>query len=106
MSDGSPKLIPIDEQPDHQIVHAFSLGKADCTTYQPLDSRAQVDVFAPDFSVVLFRLNFMLASEEHPMKTHTNQRLSNLLSPTAIPCGATNQGTPHGSWGADAFGVA
>jgi hypothetical protein len=34
-----------------------------------------------DFSVVLFRPNFMLASEEHPMKTHKNQWLSNLLFP-------------------------
>ena len=27
-SDGSSKLIPIDEQPNHQIVHLFRLGKA------------------------------------------------------------------------------
>jgi hypothetical protein len=47
-----------------------------------------------DFSVVLFRPNFMLASEEHLMKMHKNQWVSNLLSPPAIPCGATNQGTP------------
>ena len=56
-----------------------------------------------DFSVVLFRPNFMLASEEHAMKTHKNQWLLNLLSPPAIPCGATNQGTHHGIWGVDAF---
>jgi hypothetical protein len=29
--------------------------------------------YIPDFSVVLFRPNFMLASEEHPMKVHKNQ---------------------------------
>ena len=46
-----------------------------------------------DFSVVLFRPHFMLASEEHPMKVHKNQGFSNLLSPTDILCGATNQGT-------------
>jgi hypothetical protein len=34
-----------------------------------------------DFSVALFRPNFMLASEEHPMKAHKNQCLLNLLSP-------------------------
>jgi hypothetical protein len=34
-----------------------------------------------DFSVVLFRPNFMLASEGHPMKVHKNQRLLTLLSP-------------------------
>src|SRR5438477_5240715 len=50
----------------------------------------------PDFSVVLFRPNFMLVSEEHPMKTHKNQWLLNPLSPLDIPCGATNQGTHYG----------
>jgi hypothetical protein len=58
-----------------------------------------------DFSVVLFRPNFMLASEKHPMKAHKNQGLSNLLSPTDILCGATNQGTHPRSWGADALAV-
>jgi hypothetical protein len=27
----------------------------------------------PDFSVMLFRPNFMLVSEEYPMKTYKNQ---------------------------------
>jgi len=45
------------------------------------------------YFVVLFRPNFMLASEEYPMKTHKNQRLLATLSPRDIPCGATNQGT-------------
>ena len=58
-----------------------------------------------DFSVVLFRSDFMLLSEEHPMKSHTNQWLVGLLSPPAIPCRGTNQGTHHGIWGADAFAV-
>jgi hypothetical protein len=58
-----------------------------------------------DFSVVLFRPTFMLASEEHPMKVHTNQRLLTIPSPPDIPCGATNQGTHHGVWGADVFAV-
>jgi hypothetical protein len=39
------------------------------------------DPKSPDFSVVLFRPNFMLASEEHSMKAHKNQCLLNLLSP-------------------------
>jgi hypothetical protein len=50
----------------------------------------------PDFSVVLFRPNFMLVSEEHAMKTHKNQWLLNHLSTADIPCGATNQGRHHG----------
>src|SRR5947209_6379951 len=49
-----------------------------------------------DFSVVLFRPHFMLASEEYLMKVHKNQWLLNLLFPPDIPCGATNQGTHHG----------
>jgi hypothetical protein len=59
----------------------------------------------PDFSVVLFRPNFMLASEGYPMKAHKNQRLLTLPSPPNLPCGATNQGTYHGVWWADAFAV-
>jgi hypothetical protein len=35
---------------------------------------------ASDFSVVLFRPNFMLVSDGHPMKVHKNQWLSTLLS--------------------------
>jgi hypothetical protein len=58
-----------------------------------------------DFSVVLFQAHFMLSSKKHPVKVHKNQWLVNLLSPTDILCGATNQGTPHGVWGADAFAV-
>ena len=33
-----------------------------------------------DFSVVLFRPDFMLVSEVYPMKTHKNQCLVSLLS--------------------------
>src|SRR5262249_23446688 len=42
MSDGSPTLIAIDEEPNHQDVHAFRLGKADRLTYQPLDRSCSV----------------------------------------------------------------
>jgi hypothetical protein len=38
-----------------------------------------------DFSVVLFRPDFMLAFEEHPMKVHKNQRLLTLPSPHDLP---------------------
>ena len=37
LSDGSSKFILIDEQPNHQIVHAVRLGKAQRATNQPLD---------------------------------------------------------------------
>ena len=67
--------------------------------------RARASEGVPDFSVVLFRPNFMLASEEYPMKMHKNQWLSTLLSSPGLPCGATNQGTHPGVWDADAFPV-
>jgi hypothetical protein len=34
-----------------------------------------------DFSVVLFRPDFMLASEKQPMKAHKNQQLLAMLCP-------------------------
>ncbi len=37
LSDGSSKLIPIDEESNDQIVHTLRLGKADGATNQPLD---------------------------------------------------------------------
>jgi hypothetical protein len=46
---------------------------------------------------VLFRPNFMLVSEECPMKMHKNQWLLTLLSLHDIPCGGTNQGTYPGT---------
>ena len=48
MSDGHPKLIPIDKETNHQIVHAFRPRKADRPADQPLNPRAQVDVLALD----------------------------------------------------------
>ena len=45
-SDEPPKLVPIDEQPNHEIVHALRLGKTNRATHQPFDPRAQVDVLA------------------------------------------------------------
>jgi hypothetical protein len=58
-----------------------------------------------DFSVVRFRPNFMLASEEYLMKVHKNQWLLTLPSSPDLPWEATNQGTHHGVWDADAFTV-
>jgi hypothetical protein len=39
VSDCSPKLVPIDEEPNHQIVHLFRLGETDRATDQSLDPR-------------------------------------------------------------------
>src|SRR5262249_39581176 len=47
--DGYPKLVAIDEEPDHEIVHRRRLGKADRATDEPFNPRPQIDVFAFDF---------------------------------------------------------
>ena len=66
MSDGSPKLIAIDEQPNHQVMHMLCLRKTDRPAYQPLDPRAQVNMLALDFlsmclpNRVLLRLHMSL----------------------------------------------
>ena len=44
MSEGHSKLIAIDEEANHQIVHGRRLGKADRPAHQPLDPRAQINV--------------------------------------------------------------
>jgi hypothetical protein len=63
LSDGSSKFIPIDEQPNHQIVHAFRLGKAQRATNQPLDPGPEIDVLALDFLRVLLAYLMLLGSE-------------------------------------------
>src|SRR5438094_7588014 len=60
LSDGSSKFIPIDEQPNHQIVHTFRLGKAQRATNQPLDPGPEIDVFALDFLRVLLAYVMLL----------------------------------------------
>jgi hypothetical protein len=60
------------------------------------ESLSKNRAYYSDFSVVFFRPNFMLISDEHLMKTHKNQWLLDLLSPPDIPWGDTNQGAPHG----------
>ena len=52
MLDEPPELIPVDKQSDDQIVHAFSLRKANRPAHQPLDPRPQINVFALDLLCV------------------------------------------------------
>ena len=59
LSDGSPKLIPIDEQPDHQIVHLFRLGKAKGATHEPFNPGPQIDGWCP--SIACMNTNERLA---------------------------------------------
>ena len=51
MSDGSSKLIAIDEETDHEIVHGRRFGKTDRATHEPLDPHAQIDVLTSIFWV-------------------------------------------------------
>jgi hypothetical protein len=48
MSDGSSKLIAIDEETEHEIVHGRRFGKTDRATHEPLDPHAQIDVLTFD----------------------------------------------------------
>src|SRR5262245_15753838 len=66
LSDGSSKLIPIDEQPNHQIVHLFRLGKAKSATHEPLNPGPKIDVLALDFLGV-FLPHVMLLGIEMPL---------------------------------------
>jgi hypothetical protein len=63
LSDGSSKFIPIDEQPNHQIVHAFHLGKAQRATNQPLDPGPEIDGLALDVRRVLLAYVMLRGSE-------------------------------------------
>jgi hypothetical protein len=53
MSDEEPKLIAIDEEANHQIVHSDRFGKAHGATYKPLHPGPQIDVLAFDFLRIL-----------------------------------------------------
>jgi hypothetical protein len=60
MSEESPKLIAIDEEADHQIMHGCRLGKANRAAYKPLDPSSQIDVLALDGLRVLFTDDVLL----------------------------------------------
>ena len=49
VSDEEPKLIAIDEEANHQIVHGDRFRKANGATYKPFNPGSQIDVFAFDF---------------------------------------------------------
>jgi hypothetical protein len=66
MSDGSSKLIAIDEEANHQIMHRRGFGKTNCTAYETFDPRPQVDVFALDFLRMLLA-NMMLLGDDMPL---------------------------------------
>ena len=66
MLDGYSKLIAIDEEADHQIVHRRRFGKANRATHEPLDPGPQIDVFTLDSLRVLLA-NVMLRWVDIPL---------------------------------------
>jgi hypothetical protein len=54
ISETPPKLIAIDEETDHEIVHGRRFGKADRAPHETFDPRPEVNVFACDLLRVLF----------------------------------------------------
>jgi len=77
----------------------FGTGKSTIIRrlYSLLKRDQRFNVKFTDFSVVLFRPNFMLLSEGHPMKAQKNQWLLDPLLPPDIPWRAKNPGIPHGA---------
>jgi len=53
MSEEESKLIPIDEETNHEIVHGGRFRKANRTTHETFNACPQIDVFALDFLGVL-----------------------------------------------------
>ena len=53
MLDYHPKLVAIDEEANHQIVHGRRFRKANGTTHETLDPCPQIDVFTLDFLRIL-----------------------------------------------------
>jgi hypothetical protein len=63
ISDGSPKLVAIDEEAHDQIVHRRRFRKANCATHKTLDPCPQIDMFALDFLGVLLADHVLLRSD-------------------------------------------
>jgi hypothetical protein len=54
MLESKPKLVAIEEETDHQIVHGRRFGKADRAAHQTLNAGPQIDVLAFDLLRALF----------------------------------------------------
>jgi hypothetical protein len=87
VSDDHPKLVAIDKEADHQIVHGRRFGKANGATHEPLDAGAQIDVFALDFLRVLLA-HLMLLGIEVPLvgPPAVGVKLCEGVAKVLIPC--------------------
>jgi len=68
-SKGLSEFISIDEESNHEIVHALRLREAQRAADEPLDPGPQIDVFALDFLRVLLA-HLMLLGIEMPLVTN------------------------------------
>ena len=75
MLDGYPKLVAIDEEANHQIVHGCRFGKANGAPDEPIDPDPQVDMFALDFLRVLLAY-VMLLWVDMMCQHYTGQEIS------------------------------
>src|SRR5713101_7525681 len=64
-----------------RMVHCGQLPRQPCAGIQARGGCARFWKRSSDFSVALFRPDFMLASEKYPMKAHKNQQLLAMLCP-------------------------
>ena len=65
-SKGTPEFVAIDEQPNHEIMHALRLGETNCATHESFDPRPQIEVFALDFLRIGLP-HFVLLGVEMPL---------------------------------------
>jgi hypothetical protein len=63
MSDGSPKLVAIDEEAHDQIVHGCHFGEANCPAYKSLHAGPQIDVLALHFLGMLLAYHVLLRGD-------------------------------------------
>ncbi len=68
MSDGSPKFLGIDQEPDHEIVYRRHFGKAHRAPYEPLDPGLQTEALTLD-SLGILLANVMLLVGAPPIGT-------------------------------------
>ena len=66
ISDEESKLIAIDEETDHEIVHGCRFRKANRAAHEPLAPGPQIDMFALNILRVLL-VHLMLLSIEMPL---------------------------------------
>jgi hypothetical protein len=79
VSDCHPKLIPIDKETNHQVVHAFRLGEAQRAADKPLDPSPQIDVFS-------FRHDRVGTDVQHPCGVTSATRIQGHLDDLLFDC--------------------